>query len=59
MRRDLGDGYELDDDPARIDRETAHRLLPLADVYVLEEHRGPQAGRRARPLLGAGARGAS
>lgn len=27
MRRDLGDGYELDDDPARIDRETVHRYL--------------------------------
>jgi GNAT superfamily N-acetyltransferase len=87
MRRDLGDGYELDDDPARIDREAVHRFLVvsywaegrlrdvqdvlidgaarvvglykdgeqvgfsraisdghvqsyLADVYVLEEHRG-------------------
>ena len=27
MRRDLGDGYELDDDPARIDREAVHRYL--------------------------------
>jgi GNAT superfamily N-acetyltransferase len=27
MKRDLGDGYELDDDPARIDREAAHRYL--------------------------------
>ena len=25
--RDLGDGYELDDDPARIDREAVHRFL--------------------------------
>ena len=88
MRRDLGDCYELDDDPARIDREAVHRYLSegsywakgrarsvqdeliegaervvglykdgeqvgfsrtlsdghahsyLADVYVLEEHRG-------------------
>ena len=88
MKRDVGDGYELDDDPARIDREAVHRYLSeesywakgrtrdvqdalidgaarvvglyhegvqigftrtlsdghvqsyLADVYVLEEHRG-------------------
>ena len=88
MKRLLGDGYELDDDPARIDREAVHRYLSeesywakgrprdvqdelidgaarvvgvyhhdeqvgfartlsdghaqsyLADVYVLEEHRG-------------------
>jgi GNAT superfamily N-acetyltransferase len=92
VKRDLGDGYELDDDPARIDRETVHRYLSeesywargrprevqdelidtaarvvglyhdnaqvgftrtlsdghaqsyLADVYVLEEHRGRGLG---------------
>lgn len=92
MRRDLGDGYELDDDPRRIDREAVHRYLSeeaywargrarevqdelidgaarvvglyfdgaqvgftrtlsdghtqsyLADVYVLEEHRGRGLG---------------
>ena len=27
MRRDLGDGYELDDDPARIDRDAVHAYL--------------------------------
>ena len=27
MRRDLGEGYELDDDPARIDRDAVHRYL--------------------------------
>ena len=27
MKRDLGDGYQLDDDPARIDREAVHRYL--------------------------------
>ena len=27
MKRDLGDGYELDDDPTRIDREASHRYL--------------------------------
>jgi GNAT superfamily N-acetyltransferase len=27
VRRDLGDGYELDDDRARIEREAVHRYL--------------------------------
>ncbi len=27
MKRDLGDGYELDDEPGRIDREAVHRYL--------------------------------
>jgi GNAT superfamily N-acetyltransferase len=27
VKRDLGDGYELDDDAARIDREAVHRYL--------------------------------
>jgi GNAT superfamily N-acetyltransferase len=92
VNRDLGDGYELDDDPARIDRAAVHRYLGgesywargrardvvdalvesasrvvglyhdgrqvgfsrtvsdghivsyLADVYVLEEHRGKGLG---------------
>ena len=92
MKRDLGEGYELDDDPARIDRDAVHRYLSeesywakgrpcevqdelvagaarvvglyrdgeqvgfsrtlsdghaqsyLADVYVLEEHRGRGLG---------------
>jgi GNAT superfamily N-acetyltransferase len=91
MRRDAGEGYELDDDPGRIDREAVHRYLVrsywaegrprevqdalidraarvvglyrdgeqvgfsraisdghvqsyLADVYVLEEHRGRGLG---------------
>jgi GNAT superfamily N-acetyltransferase len=91
MRRDLDDGYELDDDPARIDRAAVHAYLTrsywaegrsrevqdalidnaarvvglyhagaqvgfsraisdgyvqsyLADVYVLEEHRGRGLG---------------
>ena len=91
MKRDLGDGYELDDDPTRIDRQAAHRYLTrsywatgrardvqdaliegaarvvglyhdgeqvgfsrtlsdgysqsyLADVYVLDEHRGRGLG---------------
>ena len=91
MRRDLDDGYELDDDPTRIDREAVHAYLTrsywaegrsreiqdglidgaarvvglyhhgaqigfsrtlsdghaqsyLADVYVLDEHRGRGLG---------------
>jgi GNAT superfamily N-acetyltransferase len=92
VKRDLGDGYELDDDKARIDREAVHRYLSeesywakgrsretvdalvenaarvvglyhdgrqvgfsrthsdghtmsyLADVYVLDEHRGRGLG---------------
>jgi GNAT superfamily N-acetyltransferase len=92
VKRTLEDGYELDDDPARIDREAVHRYLSdesywaegrsravqdelidnaarvvglyhegrqvgftrtlsdghtqsyLADVYVLEEHRGRGLG---------------
>ena len=92
MKRDLGDGYELDDDPSRIDVTAVHRYLAnesywakgrpyttverivreadrvvglykdgaqvgycraatdgvsfvyLADVYVLEEHRGRGLG---------------
>jgi len=92
VKRDLGDGYELDDDLTRIDREAVHRYLSeesywakgrvrdvqdaliegaarvvglyhhdeqvgftrtlsdghaqsyLADVYVLEEHRGRGLG---------------
>ncbi len=27
MKRGLGDGYELDDDPARIDRDAVHAYL--------------------------------
>ena len=93
MKRDLGDGYELDDDPGRLDREAVHAYLGgvsywaegrtrerqdalidaservvglyhdgrqigfaravdcdaagfvyLADVYVLDEHRGRGLG---------------
>jgi GNAT superfamily N-acetyltransferase len=92
VKRDLGDGYELDDDKARIDHEAVHRYLSeesywakgrsrevvddlvenaarvvglyhrgeqvgfsrtvsdghvqsyLADVYVLDEHRGRGLG---------------
>ena len=30
VARDLGDGYELDDDPARIDRDAVHAYLATA-----------------------------
>jgi GNAT superfamily N-acetyltransferase len=79
MRLELDDGYELDDDPARIDADVVHRYLSeesywargrsrdvrdgelvgftrtvsdghvhsyLADVFVLEEHRGRGLGVR-------------
>ena len=42
MRRDLGDGYELDDDPARIDRDAVHRYLSEESYW---------AGGRARHVL--------
>jgi hypothetical protein len=32
VKRDLGDGYELDDDPARIDRDAVHAYLGT-DAY--------------------------
>ena len=35
MRRDLGDGYELDDDPERIDREAVHRYLSEEAYWAL------------------------
>ena len=34
MRRDLGDGYELDDDPGRIDREAVHRYLSEVSYWA-------------------------
>jgi len=35
MQRDLGNGYELDDDPARIDREAVHRYLSGEAYWAL------------------------
>lgn len=35
MRRDLGDGYELDDEPARIDHEAVHRFLSGEAYWAL------------------------
>ena len=42
MRRDLGDGYELDDDPARIDREAVHRYLSDESYWAKGRARGVQ-----------------
>jgi GNAT superfamily N-acetyltransferase len=42
VRRDLGDGYELDDDPARIDRETVHRYLSEESYWAKGRPRSVQ-----------------
>ena len=34
MRRSLADGYELDDDPARVDVDVVHRFLSDAAYWV-------------------------
>jgi ribosomal protein S18 acetylase RimI-like enzyme len=34
VRRDLGDGFELDDDRARIDREAVHRYLSKESYWA-------------------------
>jgi GNAT superfamily N-acetyltransferase len=39
VKRDLGDGYELDDDPARIDVAAVHRFLSEESYWALgREH---------------------
>jgi GNAT superfamily N-acetyltransferase len=35
MRRDLGDGYELDDDPARVDLDAVHSYLANEAYWAL------------------------
>ena len=42
MKRDLGDGYELDDDPGRIDREAVHRYLSEESYWAKGRARGVQ-----------------
>jgi GNAT superfamily N-acetyltransferase len=42
VRRDLGDGYELDDDPARIDREAVHRYLSEESYWAKGRSRDVQ-----------------
>jgi GNAT superfamily N-acetyltransferase len=42
VRRPAGDGYELDDDPARIDREAVHRYLSKESYWAKGRSRGTQ-----------------
>ena len=35
MRRDLGEGFELDDDPARVDRDALHAYLANEAYWAL------------------------
>jgi GNAT superfamily N-acetyltransferase len=42
VRRDLGDGYELDDDPARIDRDAVHRYLSEESYWAMGRAREVQ-----------------
>ena len=39
MQRDLGDGYQLDDDPARIDRDAVHRFLSSEAYWAIGRSR--------------------
>ena len=42
MKRDLGDGYELDDDRARLDREAVHAYLGGVSYWAKGRTRGRQ-----------------
>ena len=42
MKRDLGDGYELDDDRSRIDREAVHRYLSEESYWATGRQRAVQ-----------------
>jgi GNAT superfamily N-acetyltransferase len=42
MKRDLGDGYELDDDPTRIDRAAVHAYLGGESYWALGRTREVQ-----------------
>jgi GNAT superfamily N-acetyltransferase len=42
VRRDLGQGYELDDDPERIDRDAVHRYLSTEAYWALGRARAVQ-----------------
>jgi GNAT superfamily N-acetyltransferase len=42
VRRDLGDGYELDDDPARIDLDRVHAYLANEAYWALGRPRDVQ-----------------
>lgn len=43
MRRELADGYELDDDPERIDLDAVHRYLSEEGYWSLGRSRETQA----------------
>ena len=43
MRRELGDGYVLDDDPGRIDLDAVHRYLSQEAYWALGRPRDVQA----------------
>ena len=43
MRRDLGDGYELDDDPARIDLDAVHAYIAGESYWARGRPRETQA----------------
>jgi GNAT superfamily N-acetyltransferase len=42
MRRDLGEGYELDDDKGRIDRDEVHRFLSEVSYWAAGRPRETQ-----------------
>ncbi len=42
MKRDLGDGYELDDDSGRIDRDAVHRYLSEESYWARGRSRDVQ-----------------
>jgi ribosomal protein S18 acetylase RimI-like enzyme len=42
VRRDLGDGYDLDDDPGRVDREAVHTFLSNEAYWALGRPRATQ-----------------
>ena len=48
MKRDLGDGYELDDDPGRIDLDAVHRYLSEEAYWSKGRARETQADMNAR-----------
>jgi GNAT superfamily N-acetyltransferase len=48
MRRDLGDGYELDDDPARIDLDAVHAYVGGESYWAKGRPREVQAEMNAQ-----------
>ena len=54
MRRELGDGYELDDDPMRIDLDAVHRYLSEEAYWAKGRPRETQAemNERAARVVG-------